>query len=151
MEIKRLAGIAVLIFVFIIGCSGTYGKIRKQAGSEEKITVAQLKDSWDKYDIYYAKRSNRYADAIMFDPKDNGTKLEGDSWIKIENQETLNEKIDEVQTTYDYAKVYIIEGIDNQIFGYMYYPSYLQLPVKVVDERTLYVSGLPMYKSTPGR
>ena len=151
METKRSTGVAILIFVFIIGCLGTYGKIRKQAGSGERITVAKLKDNWGEYDIYYAMRSNRYADAIMFDPKDSGTKLEGDSWIKIENQETLNEKITEVQTTYDYARVYIIEGIDNQIFGYMYYPSYLQLPVKVVDERTLYVSALPMYKSTPGR
>lgn len=150
MDIKKLTGIAILIFVFVTGCSGTYGKIRKQAGNEEQIALAQLTDNWDEYDIYYGKRSNRYADAIMFDPKDNGTKLEGDSWIKIENQETLNEKISEIQTTYDYAGVYIIEGVDNQIFGYMYYPSYLQLPVKVVDERTLYVSGLPMYKSTPG-
>jgi len=35
-------------------------------------------------------RSNRNADAIMFDPKENGKKLDGDSWIKIEDQETLD-------------------------------------------------------------
>jgi hypothetical protein len=89
------------------------------------------------------------ADAIMFDPKDNGTKLEGDSWIKIEDQKTLNEKIKEIEGQYDYAKVHIIEGADNQVFGYMYYPTYLYVPVNIVDERTLYVSTLPPYKSAP--
>ncbi len=53
----------------------------------------------------------------MFDPKDNGKKLEGDSWIKIEDQETLDEKIKTVQSRYDYAKVHIIEGKDNQFFA----------------------------------
>ena len=75
MNTKKLAGIVILILIFIMGCSGNYGKIRKQTGSEGKVTLAELRDSWDDYDIYYGMRSNRYADAIMFDPKDNGTKL----------------------------------------------------------------------------
>jgi hypothetical protein len=94
-------------------------------------------------------RSNRYADAIMFDPKDNGKKLEGDSWIKIEDRETLDEKIGSLQSIYKYAKVHIIEGGDNQIFGYMYYAGYFHVSVKIVDEQTLYVSSLERYKSAP--
>ena len=85
----------------------------------------------------------------MFDPKDNDTKLVGDSWIKIEDHETLNEKIKEIQNLYDYAKVGIIEGSDGQAFGYMYYSHWLHIPIKVVDERTLYVSTLPPFKSAP--
>lgn len=149
MNIKRLAGIFILIVALVMGCSGNYGKISKQNGTEEKITIAELRDNWDNYDIYYGMRSNRYADAIMFDPKDNGKKLEGDSWIKIEDRETLDEKIGALQSIYKYAKVHIIEGSDNQFFGYMYYPSYLYVPVKIADERTLYVSTLPPYKSAP--
>ena len=85
----------------------------------------------------------------MFDPKDNGKKLKGDSWIKIEDQETLVEKIKGLQSIYDYAKVHIIEGADNQFFGYMYYGGYFHVSVNIVDEQTLYVSSLPRYKSAP--
>ncbi len=149
MDIKRLAGIVILIFIFIIGCSGTYGKIRKQTDTEDKVTLAELRDNWDDYDIYYGRRSNRYADAIMFDPKNNSTKLSGDSWIKIEDQETLDEKIKDIQSLYNYPRVHLIEGVENQVFGYMYYPGLIHITVNIVDERTLYVSSLPKYKSTP--
>ena len=149
MNIKRLAGILILIFAFIMGCSGTYGKIGKQNETLDKVTLAELRENSDDYDIYYGMRSNRWASAIMFDPKDNGTKLAGDSWIIIEDQETLTQKIEEIKSQYDYARVHIIEGENNQVFGYMYYPTYLYVPVKVIDERTLYVSSLPPYKSAP--
>ena len=61
-----------------------YGNVRKQSGTKDKITLADLGDNWKEYDVYYGKRSIRWADAFMFDPKDNGTRLTGDSWFKIE-------------------------------------------------------------------
>ena len=149
MDIKKLAGIVILILIFIMGCSGNYGQLKIQTGADDKVTLSELRDNWDDYDIYYGMRSNRYADAIMFDPKDNGKKLKGDSWIKIEDQETLVEKIKGLQSIYDYAKVHIIEGADNQFFGYMYYGGYFHVSVNIVDEQTLYVSSLPRYKSAP--
>jgi len=149
MNIKRLAGAAVVIFALIIGCSGTYGNISRQTGTGDKVTLAELRQNWNEYDIYFGMRSGRWASAIMFDPKSNDNKLLGDSWIKVEDQETLNKKIKEIEGQYDYARVHIIEGENNQVFGYMYYPTYLYVPVKIVDERTLYVSTLPPYKSAP--
>jgi hypothetical protein len=152
MNNKNLAGILIFLFIFIMGCAaetGSYGKVKKQSGTEDKITLAELRDNWDDYDIYYAKRSNRWADAIMFDPKNNGTKLTGDSWIKIDDQETLDKKIKEVKLWYNYKRVYLIEGEDNQVFGYMFYPYYLRVPVEIVDEQTLYVGALPRYRSAP--
>ncbi len=149
MNIKRLAGIVILIFAFIMGCSGTYGKIRKQTGIEGLMTLAELKENWEEYTTYYSHRRDSSPAAIMFDPKNNDNKLVGDSWYKIEDQETLSETISKIQQRYDNAEVEIIEGPDNQFFGYMYYPSYLYIPVKVVDERTLYVMTLPPPKSTP--
>ena len=144
----RLAVIASLIIGFMMGCSGNYGKIRYQTGTEDKITLAELKDNWDEYDTYYSRSSNRWAAAIMFDPKNNGTKLTGDSWIKIKNQEVLSVSIREIQLYYRNARVKIIEGPDNHVFGYMY-TSYLQIPVSVVDERTLYVGSPQDFASAP--
>ena len=152
MDIQKFAGILFLSLALVIGCStntGNTGKVIKQSSSEDKITLAVLKDNCNDYDIYYGKRSIRWADAIMFDPKNNGTKLTGDSWIKIEDQETLDAKINEIQNLYSYTRVHLIEGADKQVFGYMYYAFYLRVPVKIVDDRTLYVSSLPKYKSAP--
>jgi len=146
---KKLTGVVILITIFIIGCFGNHGNIRKQAETDDKVNLAELRDNWDKYDIYYGMKSNRLADAIMFDPKDNGKNLEGDSWIKIEDQETLDEKIKALQSRYDYAKVHIIEGVDNRSFGYMYYGGWFHVYVKIVDEQTLYVSSLPHYITAP--
>jgi hypothetical protein len=149
MNIKKIAGIVTLLFVFILGCSGTYGKIKNQTGTDDQVTIAELMDNWEDFDIYYGMRSSVYADAMMFDPKDNDTKLAGNSWIIIEDQETLNQRIKEIKNRYSYARVNIIEGENNQVFGYMYYHSNLHVPVKIVDERTLYVNSLPPYKSAP--
>jgi hypothetical protein len=138
MDIKKLAGILILLFIFMMGCAvdtGNYGNVSKQIGTEDKITLTDLRDNWNEYDVYYGKRSIRWADAIMFDPKNNGTELTGDSWFKIEDQETLDAHIEDIQNLYSYAGVYLIEGADNRVFGYMYYPYYLRVPVKVVDER----------------
>ena len=151
MDTMKTAGILILLLVFITGCSATsgeFGKVKKQSGTE-KISLPELRDNWKYYDIYYGKRSIRWADAIMFDPKNNGTRLTGDSWIKIEDLKTLEAKIKEIQVLYSYSRVHLIEGADDQVFGYMYYPYYLRVPVKIVDDRTLYVSSLPRYKSAP--
>jgi len=91
-----------------MGCSENHGNIRKQADTDDKVNLAELRKNWDKYDIYYGMRSNWNADAIMFDPKENGKKLDGDSWIKIEDQETLDKKIKALQSRYDYVKIHII-------------------------------------------
>ena len=149
MTISRLSGIVLLILVLIAGCSGPNGNIRKQTDNADKVTLAELRDNWDDYDIYYSMRSNRWADAIMFDPKDNNTTLTGDSWYKIESQEALDEKIIEVRTLYDYRRVFLIVGADNQVYGYMFYPYHLRVQVEIVDDQTLYVGSLRGYGSAP--
>ena len=143
MNIKKLAGIVILIFAFIMGCFGTHGKISKQTGTENKMTLAELRENWEEYTIYYSGRWDSRPAAIMFDPKNDDKKLVGNSWYKIEDQETLSETISTIQHWYDSVRVDIIEGPDNQFFGYMYYPHRLYIPIKMVDERTLYVSTLP--------
>lgn len=149
MNCREFAGIVILIFVFAGGCAQNYGKINKQTGTGDKVTLAELRENWEDYDVYYGMRSGRRASAIIFDPKDNGTRLTGDSWKKIEDQGNLDARTKEIDDQYSYARVRIIQGADNQAFGYIYYPSHLQVPVKEVDERTLHVSSLPPYKSVP--
>ena len=149
MNIKRLTGIAILFVVFVMGCSGTYGKMVRQNGTEDEMTLAKLRENWTDYTIYYSYRWNSRPSALMFDPKNNDKKLTGEGWHKIEDEQTLSETIHIIQQQYNYAKVEIIAGPDDQLFGYIYYPFWLNVPVKVVDEQTLYVSTLPPHKSAP--
>ena len=53
MSINRLAGIAILIFALIMGCSGTNGKIRKQTDTSDKVTLAELSENWGDYGKAY--------------------------------------------------------------------------------------------------
>jgi hypothetical protein len=149
MNNKKLAGLVILIITFIVSCSGDNGKIRKQTPADNNMTLSELRDSWQDYHIYYGTRGYPRPEGIMFDPKSNDTRLVGESWIKISDQKTLSESISMIQSRYDYAKVEIIEGPDKQNFGYLYYPYWLYIPVKKVNERTLYVSSMPPHASAP--
>ncbi len=149
MTIIRLTGLFILITAFIIGCSGNQGKIDKQWGVEDGMTLEELSENWEEYTIYYAYRWSSRPSAIMFDPKSDDKKLVGDSWYLIEDQEALSETIRIIKQQYDYARVGIIQGPDNQAFGYIYYPHWVNLPIKVVDEQTLYVSTMEPHQSAP--
>ena len=149
MTIIRLTGLFILITAFIIGCSGNQGKIDKQWGVEDGMTLEELSENWEEYTIYYAYRWGSRPSAIMFDPKSDDKKLVGESWYLIEDQETLSETIRIIKQQYDYARVGIIQGPDNQAFGYIYYPHWVNLPITVVDEKTLYVSTLEPNQSAP--
>ena len=88
LKLLKHTGLYIAILAVISGCSGSYGNIRQQASSENEITLSVLIENLDNYNVYYGKRSIRWADALMFDPKDNDTNLSGDSWVKIEDRET---------------------------------------------------------------
>ena len=69
MNTKRLAGIVILIFIFLMGCSGNHGGILKtQSESESKVTQQELIDNWSDYDIWlrYSRNKPSRIVAIIF-------------------------------------------------------------------------------------
>ena len=149
MKTLKYVSLLFIALVFFVSCSGTYGKIKAQNGTEEKMTLAELRENWQDYHLYYGTRGYPRPEGIMFDPKNDDTRLVGDSWIKIADQQSLSEAISMIQNRYDYAKVEIIEGSDKRLYGYIYYPHWLYIPTEMVDERTLYVSSMPPHASAP--
>ena len=147
MNINRLAGIAALIVIFIMGCSG-YGIIKTQTATDNKMTLAELIENWEDYHVYYRTRVNQEPEEMMFDPKNDDKRLVGDDfWIKITDQQTLSETMEIIEINWYGGVIQIIEGPDRQFFGYMYvycdsHISYClssSIP-KLVDERTLYLN-----------
>ena len=149
MNVFRIKGLTILLSIFLIGCAGSYGGIRKQTETDNMVTLSKLRNNLDDYSTYFGKRSIRRADALMFDPKNGDTNLTGDSWIIIEDKETLDEKIKEIESMYHNPKIYLIEGADKQFFGYMYYSGNFHIPIKIVDKQTLHVLKPHEYWSGP--
>ncbi len=147
MRTLKYICLLVIGFAFIMGCSGDYGKLRRQTDTEDKMTLAELTKNRGDYHVYWCTRAYHSPVAIMFDPKNDETRIVGDSWIKISDQQTLSETIGTIQSIHLNREVVIIEGPDGRFFGYMYYtfsedrvlsPG-VNAPLELVDERTLYV------------
>jgi len=111
------------------------------------MTLAELIENWEDYQVYYGTKASPNPAGIMFDPKNDDTTLVGDSWIKIADQQTLIETIRIIETTWGDGEVLIIKGPgpDSLFFGYMYLPlwRYGTTFMKLVDEQTLYVGSIP--------
>ena len=140
----------ILVSLYLMsGCSWLkgYGKIRVLSRHEEKLTIQELKENWQDYTIYYAGSSVGIAAGIMFDPKNDDKTLVGDRWIKVEDQETLLELIDAIESYVQfYPRLHKILGPDDQFYGYLFYARSHPV-IKVVDDRTLYLYDLqsPVY------
>jgi hypothetical protein len=138
-----------LIALIISGCSSwqqNYGKLRMLSKGQNEVTIQDLIDKWEDYNIYYSDKYDGF-DArsplgIMFDPKNNDTALVGDRWKKVEDQKTLIEMIRWIYPTTQYEPwLNEILGPDGRFYGYLYY-SYGFAIFKVVDDNTLYVFNL---------
>jgi hypothetical protein len=135
MNLKNLAGIVVLILLFIMGCSGNYGKSEPQTESESKETQRELIDSWSDYDIWLIYRNAQLA-VIIFDWKnDDRTILAGNNWRKFKDLEMWKEIL-KANTTSDgdfelpgdypdgTSRVHGIWSPDNQLYGLIVYQAY---------------------------
>ena len=148
MKPFKMIGLLFLGLIFFAGCTKDYGIVKRQPPADDKVTLAELVENWEEYHIYYGKPAASWPKNIIFDPKNNETRIVGDGWHKIEDQQTLLETIRVTQVHWDQHEVMIIEGPDKRFFGYMYCswdpgvqrswtPSIYD--VRVVDEHTIHV------------
>jgi hypothetical protein len=142
MNIRRLAGIAILIVALIMGCSGTYANIKNQSKDESKVTQKKLIDNWSDYDIWFKSA------VIVFDPKNDDRKiLVGSNWGTVKDQETWTGivkanttsqgNISPVWASYSMTGVREIWGPDNQLYGYIIHQQRDLVSARVVDENTM--------------
>ena len=75
-----------LIALILYGCSislKNYGKLKMLPKGPGEVTIQDLIDKWEDYDIYYSGSFAKYYGVrnplgVMFDPKNNDTALVGD-------------------------------------------------------------------------
>ncbi len=142
--------IMLLIVLILCGCSislKNYGKVKMLPKGPGEVTIQDLIDKWEDYDIYYAGSFARYYGVrnplgVMFDPKNNDTALVGDRWEKVRDQKTL---IEITQMIYPHTQyepwLSEILGPDGRFYGYLYY-SYGMVVLKLTDNGKMYVYDL---------
>jgi len=81
----------IVLISLIVGCVQSRPKIRKQ----NALTISDLAENRQNYDVYYAGSFSRPI-GILFDPKNDGIKLVGDIWMKVEDEGTLSRLVEAV-------------------------------------------------------
>jgi len=145
MNLKKGMVLFVVGFVllyFISGCVPSRAKIKRT----RDVTLQDIVNDKDKYDIYYAGSSSRPI-GILVDPKNDDLELVGDRWIKAEDEGTLSSLLDAVQ---GFSLNTITGRSDGQLFGYFSKTKYTVTMrsnsssgynplAKIVDENTVNV------------
>jgi hypothetical protein len=79
----KYISLMLIAFISIVGCMGTYGKLKTQSRNDSKVTQQELIDNWSDYDIWFKSA------VIVFDPKNDDKKiLVGSNWGTVKDQET---------------------------------------------------------------
>jgi len=138
-----------LIALVIWGCVSwqkNYGKLKIIPKNSNEITIQNLIDKWDDYNIYYSDQydgfSVRSALGIMFDPKNNDTTLVGDRWKKVNDQNILAKMTQWIVLNTQYEPwLNEILGPDGWLYGYLYY-SYGVVTLKMVGDNKMYIFNL---------
>ena len=148
--IKKYRCLSIFLIALVIySCASwqkNYGKLRILPESRNEVTLQNLIEKWNDYNIYYSDIYEGYnpraALGIMFDPKNNETTLMGDRWKKVKDQKDLIEMTKWIYSNTQYEPwLNEILGPDGKFYGYLYY-SYGFVTLKVVDDKTMFVFNL---------
>jgi hypothetical protein len=142
MKTTKYISLLLIAFISIVGCSGTYGKMKTQSGNDSKATQQELIDNWSDYNIWFKSA------VIVFDPKNDDKKiLVGSNWGTVKDQETWtgivktnttsHGNISPMWANYSMTRVREIWGPENQLYGYIIHQLPDSVSAMVVDENTM--------------
>jgi hypothetical protein len=155
MNLKKGMVLFVVGFVllyFISGCVPSRAKIKRT----RDVTLQDIVNEKDKYDIYYAGSSSQPI-GILVDPKNDDVKLVGDRWMKAEDEGTLSSLLEAVQ---GFSLNTVTDRSDGKLFGYFSKTKFTVSSrpnrtsgynplAKIVDENTVNVDLVQYVDSLP--
>jgi hypothetical protein len=139
-----------LIALILYGCSislKNYGKVKMLPKGPGEVTIQDLIDKWEDYDIYYSGFFSPYYGVrnplgVMFDPKNTDTTLVGQLWEKVRDQKTLIEITQMIYPNTQYEPwLSEILGPDGRFYGYLYY-SYGMVVLKLTNDGKMNIYDL---------
>jgi hypothetical protein len=139
-----------LIALILYSCSislKNYGKVKMLPKGPGEVTIQDLIDKWEDYDIYYSGFFSRDYGVrnplgVMFDPKNTDTTLVGQLWEKVRDQKTLIEITQMIYPNTQYEPwLSEILGPDGRFYGYLYY-SYGMVVLKLTNDGKMNIFDL---------
>jgi hypothetical protein len=103
--------VGMALMSLMMACVSDRAKIRK----EKAMTISDLAENWKNYDVYYAGSPGRPI-GVLFDPKNDGFKLVGDQWTKVDDEGTLSSVIAAVAPGSNPSS--ITSRSNDQVIGY---------------------------------
>jgi hypothetical protein len=137
--------VTLTLLAFLLGCA-SYGKLRLPRGVD-KMTVEQLVQDWQSYNVLFAGVHRKLPSAVLFDRLDDNITVTGDRWHPVEDKDTLKDLVGWIQNQQPigpyYPRLWEMQGPDGALYGYMF-TSWTSAVMKVVDENTVEVQDLPV-------
>jgi hypothetical protein len=141
MKKNVIFGVIFLVAsVLVYGCTN-YGTLRSTAAQD--VTIDTLSNNWEDYTVYWTGLDIGEPTGIMFDPRKDNKALAGERWYRVESQESLSKMIGWLKfNTKYYPYLWDMVGPEGQSYGYVY-TGYTHFAMKLADEKTMLVYGLP--------
>lgn len=115
----------MLIFSFI-GCTGEYyGKLKRT----NLITGKDLRQNWKDYTVYY----HPYF-ALLYKINNDRKIVLSSRWVEVASADTVKNS-----TAFYLEDVTEILGQNDELYGYLIYPSRDSAYVNIIDEKTVEV------------
>ena len=147
MKQQRSILVFALIALYCAACvpSDHYGRLVIDGPD---MTIQQLFDRWQDYNVSYAGVEADIPNAILFDPKgDDKTITLHPYWSPVRDREELQDLLAGIWSfKLDPPRLYKIIGPNNLVFGYLYtLDTYAH--IKVIDDNTLWIDDMTLRPS----
>jgi len=134
---KKTAWICLCSLLWLTGCVGQ-ASLKKMAPQNGKVVVDDIVQNQEDYTIFFISvHGNTGNTALLFNRKDDGRKLEANTWTPVESAAALDGHLQMMQRR-GYTHFFEIRGADDQLFGYML-AARSHIAARQVGENTLEV------------
>jgi len=143
---------AFLLSGFACAGMGNYLQFRKASLTDYPMTIQQLRENWQNYEIVYAGLGKKAPSAILFQPNESDKKLTYDKWVPISSPQDVNEVIRWLDANPDFPSVlWALVSPEGDLYGYIY-SYYESVYMKQIDENTWFIGDLtlPPFDYGPG-
>ena len=139
-------GLVALFLLSVLGCAGggKYLQFRAARSTKYPMTIQQLRENWQNYEVAYAGLGKNAPSAILFQPKASDKRLTYDKWVPISSPEDVNEVIRWLDANPNFrSALWALVSPEGDLYGYIY--SYYQsVYMKQIDENTWFIGNLPL-------
>lgn len=135
-----LFGMVFICILVSTSCaSSKRGKLLRETGPS--VTVDQVVDSWEDYNVYWYGSNFTWVRGILFDPKDDERVLTAEGWERVDDEDSFNRLLSEdLNIRHRRGRFYRVLGPEDQFFGYLIVTRDHPSPgTKMIDENTLNV------------